>query len=444
MFRIVRCNDPFFSARHAEGRIDWSSGDAGSFFDHLVETIRSGEAVALPYAEHFFTDDMRALRLLEAVFVATAPVTFFCRELTLPAVLMRYAVIENEEEGYHAFAPAIAALPFSAGAKDIITENIHGFPYLRIEELLAAMAAMPEAAAVEYLLDNKRNLLSRNPVLEVMKVDGGIGDIGGLAELKQWIVERRGNFSDKARAFGIPMPKGMLMLGVQGCGKSLTSKTIANIWNFPLVRLDFVNLFRQGSSVEELIKEAVTVAEAFAPIVLWIDEIEKALFQDDQSAEIRRVLGWLMTWMQEKTRPVFLVATANNVEVLPPELLRKGRFDEIFFIDLPTADEREEILRIHLERRHRDPKKYDLPKLAAAAEHFSGAEMEQIVVDGLVADYAKGRELTQKTLEEVLRRTVPLAVTYEEQIKKLRMWSRGRARNASGNIRIESLFNGQP
>ncbi|HNT29067.1 MAG TPA: AAA family ATPase, partial [bacterium] len=186
------------------------------------------------------------------------------------------------------------------------------------------------------------------------------------------------------------------------------------------------------------------IAEAFAPIVLWIDEIEKALFQEEQSAEIRRVLGWLMTWMQEKSRPVFLVATANNVEILPPELLRKGRFDEIFFIDLPGADERTDILRIHLTRRGRDASRYDIAKLAEAAEQFSGAELEQVVVDALIADYAKGRELAQKTLEEVLRRTVPLAVTYEEQIKKLRMWSRGRARNASGNQRIEALFNTAP
>jgi len=236
------------------------------------------------------------------------------------------------------------------------------------------------------------------------------------------------------------MPKGLLLLGVQGCGKSLTAKTIANIWRFPLVRLDFVSLFRQERSVEELVREAIAAAESFAPIVLWIDEIEKALFQEEQSAEIRRVLGWLMTWMQEKAAPVFLVATANNVEVLPPELLRKGRFDEIFFVDLPSVEERTEILRIHLARRSRDPKGYDIAKIAAAAEHFSGAELEQTVIDSLVADYAKGRELAQKTLDEVLRRTVPLAVTYEEQIKKLRMWSRGRARNASGNLRIEALF----
>ncbi len=444
MLRIVRCNDPFFSARHAPGRIAWSADEADRLIAGLIDTVRAGDPVALPYAEHLFTTEARALRFLEAAFTAEAPVTFFCREMTLPSVLVRYALIEEEPENYQPFAPHIAALPFSPAARETVTENISGFPYSRIEEILSAMRGLPEPEAIEYLLDTKRNLLRRNPVIEVVKTGGGIEQIGGLAELKQWIVERRGNFSTKAREFGIPMPKGLLMLGVQGCGKSLTAKTIANIWNFPLARLDFVNLFQQGKSVEELIRDAVAIAEAFAPIVLWIDEIEKALFQEEQSAEIRRVLGWLMTWMQEKSRPVFLVATANNVEILPPELLRKGRFDEIFFIDLPGADERTDILRIHLTRRGRDASRYDIAKLAEAAEQFSGAELEQVVVDALIADYAKGRELAQKTLEEVLRRTVPLAVTYEEQIKKLRMWSRGRARNASGNQRIEALFNTAP
>lgn len=444
MFRIVRCNDPFFSARLAPGRIAWSADEADRLIETIVDTVQAGEPVALPYAEHLFTTEARALRFLEAVFAADSSVTFFCREMTLPSVLVRYALIEEEPENYRPFAPHIAVLPFSPSTREIVTENISGFPYSRIEEILAVMKGLPEPEAIEYLLDTKRNLLRRNPVIEVVKTDGGIEQIGGLADLKQWIIERRGNFSAKAREFGIPMPKGLLMLGVQGCGKSLSAKTIANIWNFPLARLDFVNLFQQGKSVEELIRDAVAIAEAFAPIVLWIDEIEKALFQEEQSAEIRRVLGWLMTWMQEKSRPVFLVATANNVEVLPPELLRKGRFDEIFFIDLPGADERTDILRIHLTRRGRDASRYDIAKLAEAAEQFSGAELEQVVVDALIADYAKGRELSQKTLEEVLRRTVPLAVTYEEQIKKLRMWSRGRARNASGNQRIEALFNTAP
>ncbi len=440
MLRIIRTDDPFYSILTAKGRADWGVGDAAALLDRVIAAIRNGEPVAVPYAEHLLTTEERALRFLDAAFTATKEVVLYCRDLSLPPVLLRYALIEEAPDHREEFLPRVEHLPFSPETRRAIAENIRGFPATRLSALLDELATRPEEKAIPTLLSHKRALLKRNTVLEAVAVESGLADIGGLAELKQWIIERRGNFSPEARTFGIPMPKGLLLLGVQGCGKSLTAKSIANIWRFPLVRLDFVNLFRQERSVEELMRDAIAAAESFAPIVLWIDEIEKALFQEAQSAEVRRVLGWLMTWMQEKTVPVFLVATANNVEILPPELLRKGRFDEIFFVDLPSIEERTEILRIHLTRRSRDPNTYDIAKIAAAAEHFSGAELEQIVIDALVADYAKGRDLTQKTLEEVLRRTVPLAVTYEEQIKKLRIWARGRARNASGNLRIEALF----
>jgi len=230
------------------------------------------------------------------------------------------------------------------------------------------------------------------------------------------------------------------MLGVQGCGKSLTSKVIANIWNFPLVRLDFINLFKKGRSVEELLRETVLKVESFAPVILWIDEIEKALSQEGEGAEIRRVLGWLVTWMQEKKVPVFLVATANRVSLLPPELLRKGRFDEIFFVDLPSPKERKEIFEIHLRKRDRAPENFNLNELAELSDGFSGAEIEQAVIDSLISSFSKQKDLQQKTIEEILRRTVPLSKTYEENIKELRSWSRNRARNASGNRRIEAFF----
>jgi len=440
MLRIIRTDDPFFSTIAVKGRADWGAGDASALLDKVIAAMRRGEPVAVPYAEHLLTTEERALRFLDAAFTATAEVVLYCRDLSLPPVLLRYALIEEAPDHRDEFLPRVERLPFAPETRRAIAENIRGFPATRLAALLDDLATRPEEKAVPLLLAHKRALLKRNTVLEAVAVESGLDDIGGLAELKQWIIERRNNFSPEARAFGIPMPKGLLLLGVQGCGKSLTAKSIANIWRFPLVRLDFVNLFRQERSVEELMRDAIAAAESFAPLVLWIDEIEKALFQEAQSAEVRRVLGWLMTWMQEKSAPVFLVATANNVEILPPELLRKGRFDEIFFVDLPSAEERTEILRIHLARRGRDPNAYDAAKLAGAAEHFSGAELEQMVIDALVADYAKGRDLTQKALEEALRRTVPLAVTYEEQIKKLRMWARGRARNASGNLRIEALF----
>jgi len=440
MFKIIICDDPVFSIKNRTDRIDWADMSKDGIFQKLVSLIKSDKPASLAYAEHLFFDESLCLNFIDMLSKSSSDVTFFCRELDLPSVLIRYATVETERLDVSIFSNVVNCLPFSENGKKTIFENISGFPFSRIDELLKDLSVLDETAAIDSILESKRNLLRQNEILEVVYIEDGIDSIGGLNELKKWIVERKGNFSESARKFGIPMPKGMLMLGVQGCGKSLTSKVIANIWNFPLVRLDFINLFRKGKSVEELLKDAINTIEGFAPVVLWIDELEKALSQESEGAEIRRVLGWLMTWMQEKSVPVFLVATANRVSLLPPELLRKGRFDEIFFVDLPSKAEREEIFRIHISKRNRKHEDFDIEKLSNDSENFSGAEIEQIIVDALVTAYSKNVELNQKIVEEVLRRTVPLSKTYEENIKELRIWSRNRARNASGNRRIESFF----
>jgi SpoVK/Ycf46/Vps4 family AAA+-type ATPase len=440
MLKIILCNDPVFSIRSHPGKIEWKGNSRKETLDDLMSAVSSGKNAAIAYAEHLFDDEVGALNLFEAILKSAAQITFFCKELDLPSVLVRYAVIESEDATTENFRKEVEELPFDSETKKNIMENLRGFPFSRVPYILKELSGFNDKKAIDLILENKRNLLRQNEILEVVHIDDGIDQIGGLNELKKWIVERKDNFSEESRDFGIPTPKGMLMLGVQGCGKSLTCKITANIWNFPLVRLDFINLFRKGRSVEELLKEAITTIEGFAPVVLWIDEIEKALSQDTEGSEIRRVLGWLMTWMQEKKEPVFLVATANKVSLLPPELLRKGRFDEIFFVDLPSQSEREEIFSIHLKKRGRDPESFDISKLASSTENFSGAEIEQIVIDALITAYSKKTEITQKILEEIVRRTVPLSVTYEENIKELRIWSRNRARNASGNRRIESFF----
>ncbi|HQI04053.1 MAG TPA: AAA family ATPase [bacterium] len=442
MLKIVICGDPVFSIRSDKARIEWSDKTRDDLILTINDSVKRGENVSLAYAEHLFSDESECLSFLDSISKSPSNVTFYCRELDLPSVLVRYATVETEQLDISIFNSVIDNLPFSEMGKKTIFENLKGFPFSRVYEMLKNLSELDESSAISSILESKRNLLRQNEILEVVHIDDGIDSIGGLNELKKWIVERKGNFSESAREFGIPLPKGMLMLGVQGCGKSLTSKVIANIWNFPLVRLDFINLFQKGRSVEELLKDAIATIEGFAPVVLWIDELEKALSQESEGAEIRRVLGWLMTWMQEKTVPVFLVATANKVSLLPPELLRKGRFDEIFFVDLPSKAEREEIFRIHIRKRNRVPENFDIPKLATDSENFSGAEIEQIVVDSLITAYSRNSELNQKTIEEVLRRTVPLSKTYEENIKELRLWSRNRARNASGNRRIESFFGG--
>ena len=290
---------------------------------------------------------------------------------------------------------------------------------------------------VQLVLDEKRQVIRKSGLLEYFAADEKLGNVGGLDNLKTWLGRRGAAFGEAARRFGLPEPKGLLLLGVQGCGKSLTAKAIASSWRLPLLRLDMGRIFSGlvGSS-EENLRKAIKVAESVAPAVLWVDEIEKGLSGFASSGQTdggvtARVFGAMLTWLQEKTAPVFVVATANKIEALPPELLRKGRFDEIFFIDLPAAAERQEILRIHLARRGRSPEAFPLPALAAQAVGFSGAELEQVVVSALYDAFAEGKELEPRHVERAIADTFPLAVTMREDIERLREWSRSRTRPAS-------------
>jgi SpoVK/Ycf46/Vps4 family AAA+-type ATPase len=294
-----------------------------------------------------------------------------------------------------------------------------------------------DATDIQRVMEEKRQVIRKSGLLEYYPVEHALGAVGGLENLKDWLHRRARAFGSDARAFGIPEPRGLLLLGVQGCGKSLTAKAIASQWALPLLRLDMGRVFSGliGSS-EENLRRAIRVAESAAPAVLWLDEIDKALSGSASSnvsdgGTTARVLGTFLTWLQEKTVPVFVVATANRVEGLPPELLRKGRFDEIFFIDLPDALERAEILRIHLGRRGRDPAAFDLGQLAAGAEQFSGAELEQLVVEGLHEAFDAGCELGDAHLLQALSETVPLAVLLHEEIARVRDWARERTRPAS-------------
>ena len=295
---------------------------------------------------------------------------------------------------------------------------------------------------IRLVLDEKRQVIRKSGLLEFVGVEENLGDVGGLDELKTWLAGRGGAFSEPARKFGLPAPKGLLLLGVQGCGKSLSAKAIASQWALPLLRLDLGRIFSSliGSS-EENLRRAIRVAESVSPTVLWIDEIEKGLAGSAGSAVTdsgvsARVFGALLTWLQEKTAPVFVVATANRIEALPPELLRKGRFDEIFFIDLPSSAERREVFRIHIEKRKRDPERFDLDALSTAADGYSGAEIEQAVIAGLYLAFAEGSELTQAHVMRALQETFPLSATMSEEIAKLRDWSRNRTRPASSTQRL--------
>jgi AAA+ superfamily predicted ATPase len=291
--------------------------------------------------------------------------------------------------------------------------------------------------AVETVTAEKQQIIRKSGLLEFYASEEVLTNVGGQQTLKSWLRKRVRAFSDEARAFGLPEPKGILLVGVQGCGKSLVAKAVANSWRLPLLRLDVGRLFASlvGSS-EENLRGAIRVAESIAPVVLWVDEIEKG-FSGVGSSNVSdagtaaRVFGSFITWLQEKQKPVFVIATANTVDQLPPELVRKGRFDEIFFVDLPDASERAEIWRIHLAKRNRDPDGFDLNTLAMASDGLSGAEIEQAVIAGLYEAFDKNRPLTMGDLLEVLQETVPLSQMMAEEIDALRAWAKQRARRAA-------------
>jgi SpoVK/Ycf46/Vps4 family AAA+-type ATPase len=294
-----------------------------------------------------------------------------------------------------------------------------------------------DASDIQRVMEEKRQVIRKSGLLEYYPAEHDLYGVGGLENLKEWLSRRAAAFGEAARRFGLPEPKGLLLLGVQGCGKSLTAKAIASQWTLPLLRLDVGRIFSGlvGSS-EENLRRAIRVAESAAPAVLWVDEIDKALAGSASSDSAdggvsARVLGTFLTWLQEKKAAVFVVATANRVEGLPPELLRKGRFDEIFFIDLPDARERADILTIHLRHRGRDPATFDVAQVAARANNFSGAELEQVVVEGLYLAFAQGVQLATTHLLAAVAQTFPLAVTLAEDVERLRVWAARRTRPAS-------------
>jgi SpoVK/Ycf46/Vps4 family AAA+-type ATPase len=294
------------------------------------------------------------------------------------------------------------------------------------------------AGARRSVESDKRRALRRSNVLEHVEAPKNMEDVGGLDQLKSWLDSRAGAFSKRARDFGLPAPRGLLLMGIQGCGKSLASKAVAGFWRLPLVRLDLSAVFGQPHP-EEALRQALKVAEAMSPMVLWIDEIEKG-FDNKGEGPAARILGGMVTWLQEKQHEVFVVATANRVEALPPELPRKGRFDEIFFVDLPNRHERQEILSLHLAMRGLDPERYNLKNLAELTKKFTGSELEQLVISSMYFAFGREEKPNDADLEHARRETVPLYDTFEPEIKKLREWARKRARPASTDRRKIDMF----
>ena len=343
-------------------------------------------------------------------------------------------------------------LQVSGLAREQLVKACQGLSRARIGRVLAkALAAKQQIneSDIDGVLEEKQQAIRQTGILEFFNSRESLKSVGGLENLKQWVKMRQDAFTEEARRYGIPNPKGVLLVGIQGTGKSLSAKTIASEWRLPLLRLDTGRLFGGivGES-ESRVRQMIQLAEAIAPCVLWIDEIDKAFGNiisggDGDSGTSRRVFGSLITWMQEKTSPVFIVATANNVRILPAELLRKGRFDEIFFLNLPSESERQDIFKVHLQRlRPTRLREFDLGVLAKRAENFSGAEIEQVVIDGLYRAFGtfvngQRRDLMTEDILRSIEDTVPLAAIARSQIEDLKRWAaEAGARTASNDTHL--------
>jgi AAA+ superfamily predicted ATPase len=345
----------------------------------------------------------------------------------------------------------VASLPDACpvrlnGDREEVAKALQGLTHFQASSVLATAAianGVLDHTAVDFIVDEKARLIKESGLVEFYQPDENL-EIGGLDLLQTYFAKRRRAFSDEAQQFGLDTPKGALLVGVPGCGKSLAAKVLSKLWSMPLIRLDVGALM--GSLVgqsEANLRQALAIAEGAAPSVLWIDEIEKGLSGVASSGHTdggttSRVFGQLLTWMQEKTAPVYIIATSNDISGLPPELLRAGRFDKIFFVDIPNPAERAEIWSIHLERRGRQPADFDLSDLVDASDGYTGSEIEQAVMDALVQAFDQDRELATEDLAQAIGDLMPLTQTMGERIADLRSWAERRASRASTPVATES------
>ncbi len=322
-----------------------------------------------------------------------------------------------------------------------LAENLLGLTEEEAERTLSQALVQRYALCPETVtdvLEAKKAALRRSEMLNFLEPGDNMSSIGGLDNLKSWLGQRRGAWEDRGREFGLEAPRGVIILGVQGCGKSLCARAVAGEWALPLVKFDTAAIYdKYVGETEKRIRKVFEIAESLAPCVLWIDELEKVFAgsgPDSASADAgvsSRLLGAFLSWMQDKQAPVFVAATCNNVTVLPPELIRKGRFDELFFVDLPNQSERAQIAALQLRKRKRDPQNFDLNAIAAAVQGYSGAEIEALVQTALYAAFSRHTELTTQLLLEAAKTTVPLSTTRAEDIAALRHWAAQRAVPAS-------------
>ncbi len=431
-------------------RIEKTEHPAAAFY-HAARQEDVRTVVALDVSPHLHQDprNVRALReLLAALAARDGCLIVIEHEPDLPPVIAdsvaQLDIGLPEEAELHEILKRtlsrhhyrVEEIVIDVVQRDLeaIVRNLRGLTRSQAERVVRETIASDrrfDADDITVVLDAKRRLMTAGGVLELVDAPTDLSQIGGMRRLKRWLEQRERAFEPEAAAFGITPPRGLLMLGIQGTGKSLCAKAIATAWRRPLVRMDAGALYdRYIGESERRLRDALGRAEGMAPVILWIDEIEKAFASASSSSNdgglSRRMFGALLTWMQEHRAPVFLVATANDIDALPPELLRKGRFDEIFFVDLPDEDVRREILAIHLRKRNRDPAGFDLDALAACSDGFSAAELEQAVVSALHTAFSEGAEPTTAMVAAAIESSPPLSVTAAEKIRALQAWAEGR------------------
>jgi SpoVK/Ycf46/Vps4 family AAA+-type ATPase len=423
-----------------------SSRDSAIFvlkdFHPFLDEIRSSPNNAVVARK--LRDIATELKESRKTLVILSPVLQFPPELEKDITVLDYALPTLEELDQSlervirsAKSQASVKLKLNEEERERVLKAAQGLTCTEAENVFAKSLVMAGKLDLDIIVSEKKQIIRKSRILEYYESKENFDYVGGMAELKEWLRKRGLAFSERARHFGLPEPRGLLLLGVQGAGKSLLAKAVASQWQLPLLKLDMGRVFSElvGSS-EQNMRTVLSTAESVAPCLLWLDELEKGLAGTASShrsdaGTAARVFGSLLTWMQEKTSPVFVIATANDINLLPPEALRKGRFDEIFFIDLPEAEERQEIFAIHLAKRGRDPQRFDLVTLSREAEGFSGAEIEQVVISGLYDAFESGREMETQDLRRNIADTVPLSQTMKTQIKALQDWACTHARPAS-------------
>lgn len=428
-----------------------------------AEQMKSDENIIFVFRNlHLYMDDRQVIQALKdlgknitrskkSCFIIS-PVLKIPTELEKDITVFDYPLPDMQYIKYifdglcNSVANTDIVIDFKNDEEERLLKSAYGLTKIEIENVFSKAIINDkrfDVKDIDLILSEKKQIIKKSSILEYYDSQENMANIGGLENLKTWISKRTRSFSDEARNFGLPEPKGILLLGVQGCGKSLSAKAISSIWKLPLLKLDMGAIFGKyiGES-ESNIRKTIKIAESISPAVLWIDELEKGfsgMGGGDSTGTASRVFGSFLTWMQEKTKPVFIIATSNDVSTLPPELLRKGRFDEIFFVDLPTKQERIDIFKIHLLKRNKDITKFDFNLLAEKSSGYSGAEIEQVVISALYDAFDENREVELKDIVANIEKSVPLSITMKEKIDWLRNWAKNRAVPASKQETNENI-----